>query len=90
MRDWSLWEGKDRQGSCVKQGAINLHSREDLRCLLRPVRDCIDRLLDPSALEAEPDILEAAVANVLCEVLCARVEVKQDLVMIGHWILGTE
>lgn len=60
------------------------------RCLLRPVRDCIDRLLDPSALEAEPDILEAAVANVLCEVLCARVEVKQDLVMIGHWILGTE
>lgn len=40
--------------------------------MLRPVRDCIDRLLDPSALEAEPDILEAAVANVLCE-FCVRV-----------------
>lgn len=65
--------GRGSQGSsCVKQGAINLGSRDDLRCLLRPVRDCIDRLLDPSPLEAEPDILEAVVADVLCD-FCVRV-----------------
>lgn len=66
----------------------NLHSREDLRCLLRPVRDCIDRLLDPSPLEAEPVILEAVVANALslCVYLCVCVcvKVEEDLVMIGH------
>lgn len=51
----SIWDAT----SCT------LHSRDDLRCLLRPVRDCIDRLLDPSPLEAEPDIAAAVVASVL-------------------------
>lgn len=49
--------------------------------MLRPVRDCIGKLLEPSTLDAEPDILAAVVASVLSGCL---LKAEKGLAMIGR------
>lgn len=53
----------------------------NLRCLLRPVRDCIGKLFEPSTLDAEPDMLAAVVASVLSGCL---LKAEKGLAMIGR------
>jgi hypothetical protein len=49
--------------------------------LLRPVRDSIGKLLEPSTLDAEPDMLAAVVASVLSGCL---LKAEKGLAMIGQ------